>query len=1309
MGELHSFLKGGGKMGKLIREAAWEKTSLGSIDNWPESLKSAVAISINSGFPIAIYWGSDFTLLYNDAWSSIPGEKHPWALGKPGAIVWPEIWKGLEDQFNSVLTTGESIRQPDALLLMERYGYREECFFDYTLSPIIATDGSIGGVFNAVIETTYKVINERRSNILSQFLTKLNSARTIEQTMDQLRAILKGTKEDIPFSLINFSTDETTTFSDFGNPLPTPSINWPIHSLENYGSYYIHDLSLYSSTPILSPHGEACTEALIVPLAFNESKVTGYMILGISPRKRLDTEYRRFLETVGLHAGTMLNNAYSWQQDAILEREQTLNEELAAANEELNVVNEELYQTQQSLITLNDELEERIKIRTEALADSEARFRRMIEQAPAAMAIFRGEQFIIEVANPPALTLAGKTSEIIGKPVLDVLPEIKDQPAYNILCDVYTTGKPFSGFEVPVILNRFGQMDECYFNISYTPLIEDNKITGVLQVSTNVTEQVLLRQNIEEREMNLRSIVQTSPYAMMLLKGNEWEIDLANQQIANLWNKPLTEIVGKTLMEVLPELEGQPFPDLLRKVYETGEPYGQEEEEFYVNTADGLEKKYISFYYNPLLGANNEVTGIIVSANDITSLVESRRLLEASHEEQQALNEEVSATNEELIASNEEILATNEELAKTQQELQKNLIQLADQQARLRFMLADAPVAIALLIGPDLIIESANDKILELWGKNKNVIGLPLSVALPELEGQPFIDILLNVYTSGTPYYGNEAKALLKRNHLLEECYFNFVYHPLKNQQGESYSIMVVATDVSEQVKARKQVEESEKRFKFMLNAIPQQVWTANPDGILNYVNAVVCNDFGYDTDEVVGQGWQKFIHPDDLPGCIERWSTSLKTGRNYLYEFRLRMRNGDYVWHLAQAIPYYEGNTIKLWLGTSTNIDLQKKNDQKKDEFLSIASHELKTPLTSIKAFNQLIQRSKDLNKSNGFAQKSAEHIFRLEKLINDLLDVTKINAGKLVYNMEPFNFGQMLQNSIESVQHMTPSHKLILEKSEDIEFLGDQLRLEQVMHNFLTNAVKYSPDADKVIVRFETQQENIIVSVQDFGIGIGQDHLDRLFERYYRVDNTAMRFEGLGLGLFISSEILKRHKGSFWIESEEGKGSTFYFRLPLFPDNEPVAIVKTGIYYEDNSITVAYNARERRLDVDWKGFHTLESVQKGCLKMLEILRFNRCSKILNDNRNILGTWSEAAEWVGKQWFPMMEEAGLKYFAWIFSNSSFSQLSAKKSVNVKEGKVITRFFTDAASGMAWLEECAANTSLAVEELETDEDEITKL
>ena len=208
--------------------------------------------------------------------------------------------------------------------------------------------------------------------------------------------------------------------------------------------------------------------------------------------------------------------------------------------------------------------------------------------------------------------------------------------------------------------------------------------------------------------------------------------------------------------------------------------------------------------------------------------------------------------------------------------------------------------------------------------------------------------------------------------------------------------------------------------------------------------------------------------------------------------------------------------------------------------------------------------------------------------------------------------------------------------------------------------------------------------MSIQDFGIGIAKQDMNKLFERYYRVDNTAMRFEGLGLGLFIASEILKRHKGNFWLESEEGFGSTFYFRLPISTQSL-TPIKEKNESYQDESIIINYNKDDNRLELDWIGHQNMETVKHGCLKTLEmILRF-KITKILNNNIHVIGSWSDASEWVGTVFFPMMEKKGIHSVAWIYSPNAFSQLSAKKSVDVAVGNIMTQFFTSFEEAEEWI------------------------
>lgn len=230
------------------------------------------------------------------------------------------------------------------------------------------------------------------------------------------------------------------------------------------------------------------------------------------------------------------------------------------------------------------------------------------------------------------------------------------------------------------------------------------------------------------------------------------------------------------------------------------------------------------------------------------------------------------------------------------------------------------------------------------------------------------------------------------------------------------------------------------------------------------------------------------------------------------------------------------------------TDIEYQKESDRKKDEFISIASHELKTPLTTLKAFIQLA--GKELQpelKSYNFIGNASRQLNRMERLITDLLDVSRINSGKMQYNFEDFDFEALLKATVESAQHISQGHSLVLERSADAKIHADRHRIEQVIVNLLSNAVKYSPEADKVIVWSEIKNGLLRVHFRDFGIGISKKNMEGLFDRYYRIEGSEYRFQGLGLGLFISSEIIKRHNGRIWATSEPGKGSDFVFELPV------------------------------------------------------------------------------------------------------------------------------------------------------------------
>ncbi|MET3113136.1 two-component system sensor histidine kinase/response regulator [Pedobacter sp. CG_S7] len=230
--------------------------------------------------------------------------------------------------------------------------------------------------------------------------------------------------------------------------------------------------------------------------------------------------------------------------------------------------------------------------------------------------------------------------------------------------------------------------------------------------------------------------------------------------------------------------------------------------------------------------------------------------------------------------------------------------------------------------------------------------------------------------------------------------------------------------------------------------------------------------------------------------------------------------------------------------------IEIRKIAENKKDEFISIASHELKTPLTSVKGYVQLLERSidkGDLITVKRHLQKAQAQLEKLNDLIADLLDISKIESGKLKFNNKDFNMDELLDNVMEIIHHSNPDFKIIKNGSITIPIFGDEMRIEQVIINFLTNAIKYSPGTTEISVNLRHEAGFIYLGVRDYGIGIDLSQQNNVFEKFFRVEETAIQFQGLGIGLYISAEIIKRHGGEVGVISKLGEGSEFYFNIPI------------------------------------------------------------------------------------------------------------------------------------------------------------------
>jgi len=361
--------------------------------------------------------------------------------------------------------------------------------------------------------------------------------------------------------------------------------------------------------------------------------------------------------------------------------------------------------------------------------------------------------------------------------------------------------------------------------------------------------------------------------------------------------------------------------------------------------------------------------------------------------------------------------------------------------------------------------------------------------------------------------------------------------------------------ELEDAVKARtKELYLSREHFKYLANNIPQMSWTNLPDGKVDYYSPQWNSYTGISFDETTRLDWQQALHPDDVAMSSSKFLNSLNTGEAFEVENRYKRADGVYRWHLNRAVPLHnENGEIVFWVGTATDIEDQKKQLEKKDEFIGIASHELKTPLTSLKGYLQLISsyKEKDISPAaKPFIEKANMALNKLQRLINDLLDVSKIQAGRLEYSFSETDVTELIKTCVENAEHVNPTYNFIVQDGRHLLINANAERLEQVMMNFINNSIKYSRDNKKIIIKSSVHGDKVRISVTDFGIGLSEDQKGPIFERFYRVEDKKYMTSGLGMGLYISAEIIHSHNGLIGVESELGKGATFYFELPLIQD---------------------------------------------------------------------------------------------------------------------------------------------------------------
>ncbi len=381
---------------------------------------------------------------------------------------------------------------------------------------------------------------------------------------------------------------------------------------------------------------------------------------------------------------------------------------------------------------------------------------------------------------------------------------------------------------------------------------------------------------------------------------------------------------------------------------------------------------------------------------------------------------------------------------------------------------------------------------------------------------------------------------------------------PHRNENGDIIVWVGTSTDIHEQKLAQQALQASEAHFKALTyhNSLP--IWQMNTAGDLIFVNDAWRTWSGVEMEEAISGDPVSRIHPDDRDWVTCEFRRLFE--QRLPMELKLRYKNAEkdeFRWILDNVHPVFNPD-FDGYIGTMTDIHEQEQARltvqrlmKKKDDFLAIASHELKTPITSMKASLQILDKISagkySPDKSHSFINMANKQVDKLMAIVSDLLDVSRIQSGKMLLNKTNYAFETSLEDCIAETRLHETAHEIIVDNIQLGVIYADKLRIEQVIVNLLSNAVKYSPGNTPIHINIERNAVEVKCSVTDAGIGIPDEQQPFIFDRFYRVDDSSAFFPGLGLGLYISSEIIKKHEGKIGLISEEGKGSTFWFILPL------------------------------------------------------------------------------------------------------------------------------------------------------------------
>jgi PAS domain S-box-containing protein len=683
-----------------------------------------------------------------------------------------------------------------------------------------------------------------------------------------------------------------------------------------------------------------------------------------------------------------------------------------------------------------------------------------------------------------------------------------------------------------LILERNGYPEECYFTWSYSPILDESGVVaGLFCAVTEETARVLAER--ERDQFAERYALQSRRVEKMLSSITDlaYVFDLqgkfiyANRRLLHIWGLTAEQANGLSFADLNypPELVEKLHQQVMQ-VIRTRQPLADE----VLFTDRRGYTGYYEYIYSPVIGADGEVEAVAGVTRELT--------------ERKRMEEE------------------REKLARAVERERANLAAIIEQ----------SPAFIGVLRGPDHVFEMANERYYEIAGE-RDLIGKTVREAFPDIAGQGFYELLDEVYRTGQMFIGEEMPLLLTRpDGSRDKRYMRLVYQVLRDADQQTSGIFVHGVDLTELVTSRLSLKEAEEFHRYAAESGRFGSWNAELDTMRATFSPMMCELVGLPARQTIlpFEDWFNRVAPEHRDGMRASIAAAIERDVPYEYEFRISMPDGSQRWLASRGAVTRDSNGRASRLhGATVDITARKRlaeerealleservaRTQAKDKFLAALSHELRTPLSPVVMTIAAIESDPELPAKFKDDLAMVRRNIGLEvKLIDDLLDLSRITSGKLRLQMQTVRLHDLLRHVVQSVQcDAATTHLALVEElaADNDCTCADPARLQQVFWNLLRNAVKFTPPYGTIAVRTSNPDgHSAVVEIEDSGIGISPDLLPRIFDAFEQGDTaTTRQFGGLGLGLAICKAVVELHGGKI-VANSQGLNCGSIFRVEL------------------------------------------------------------------------------------------------------------------------------------------------------------------